>query len=87
MTMLIRLSLGSLAAPLFILAGFVLLRVDIFNIVRLGIFDYCVHELTHVLDSSLEPAELVHQRIELAIPFQDNFYCLGSDSVGGVDYL
>ena len=81
MTTFILLALRPFAVVLFILASFVFLRVGIFGLVRLGIFDYCVHELTHVLDSSLEPAEFVHQRLKLTIPFQDNYCSLGYNCV------
>src|SRR3954463_11310221 len=43
--MLIRLTLGSFGAVIFILVGFVFLRVIILGFIRLIIFDYCVHEL------------------------------------------
>ena len=84
---LLVLTLGPLVASLFVLSGFILFRVGIFGLVRLDIFDYCVHELTHVLDSSLEPAELVHQRLKLTIPFQDNYCSLGYNCVSGVHYI
>ena len=83
----VLLVLGSFATILFILAGFVFLRVSIFGLVRLGIFDHCVHELSHVLDSSLELAKFVHRGLELAVPFQDNHCSLGCNSVSGVDYI
>src|SRR5437764_1364596 len=75
------LNLGSFATVLFVLVGFILFRVGIFGFVRLGVLDDSIHEFSHVLDRSLESAKLVDQRLELAIPFQDNHCCLSSNSV------
>ena len=72
----ILLTLVSFATVLFVLSGFIFHRVGVFGFVRLSILDHNVHELSHVLDSSLESAKLVHQRLELAIPFQDD-HCVG----------
>ena len=87
MTTLISLALGSFAAVLFTRTGFVFPRVGIFSFIRLDIFDYRVHEFTHVFDSSLEPDEFVHQRLKLTIPFQDDYDSLGCDSVRGVNCI
>ena len=81
MTSFILLALGPFVAVLFILAGFVFLRVGVLGFVGLGILDHIVHELSHLLDSSLELAKLVHQGLELAIPFQDEYCSLSSNSI------
>ena len=57
---LLILTLGSFAAVLFILDDFILFRVNILGFIRLSLLDNRVHEFSHVLDRSLESAELVY---------------------------
>src|ERR1041385_3564124 len=46
-------------ATILVLAGFILLRFSILGFVRLGVFDDYVHELSYVLDRSLDSAKFV----------------------------
>ena len=69
------------------LAGFILIRVSIFCLVRLGVLSDCIHELTHVFDRSFDTAKFMDQWLKFAnfLQYQDSY--LSRETIRRMDYF